>query len=575
MAVNSDLRRIASYIAPHWRSLGLVLALSVASTALALYLPYLTRELVDRALIGRDFTALRRVVFLFVVAGIASFAINVLSGLRYTETSARILFDMRLALYQHLQRLSPRFYAHARLGDIVSRLNNDIGEIQRVAAEAALAWVGNILFLAGTVAMLAWLDVKLFVLAIAMVPLSIAALMVYRRRLERRVRRLRERSADIGSFLIETLQGMRLVVASNAERREVARFRRLNDAFIAALMSMQRATYVSGGLPGLLLSLGTAAVFLYGGGRVIGGTLSLGTLAAFMAYQMRLMGPIQALMGLYAAVATARVSWSRVVELLDTRPEVEEAASPVSIGESRGEIVLEHVTVSFDRGAPALKDVSLRVSPGEMVAVMGASGAGKSTLADVLLRLVEPDAGRMFLDGHDLRTVRLADVRRHIVLAEQVPFIFHASIGENIRYARPDATQAEVVQAARSAGLDEVIRTWPNAYETTVGERGLALSAGERQRVAIARALLAAPAVLILDEPTAPLDRDTERILTDGILARRAAQRRGPTTILITHRPELAARADRIIRLDAFADTSADPLALEVMPLPPNAARIM
>jgi ATP-binding cassette, subfamily B, bacterial len=554
--VNADLRKVAGYIAPHWRSLAVVCALSIASTALALYLPYLTKDLVDRALIGRDLAALRRVVFLFVVSGFASFAINVLSGLRYTETSARILFDMRLALYQHLQRLSPRFYARTRLGDIVSRLNNDIGEIQRVAAEAALAWVGNILFLAGTVVMLAWLDLELFALAIAMVPLSAAALVVYRRRLERRVRVVRERSAEIGSFLIETLQGMRLVVASNAERREVARFRRVNDAFVDALMSLQRATYFSGGIPGLLLSLGTAAVFLYGGGRVIAGTLSLGTLAAFMAYQVRLMGPIQALMGLYAAVATARVSWLRVVELFDTRPEVEEPASPVAIGEVRGEIVLEHVTVGFDRGAPVLTDVNLHVRAGEVVAVMGASGSGKSTLADLLLRLGDPDAGRVLLDGRDLRTLRLADVRRHIVLAEQVPFIFHATLSENIRYARPDASDEQIVQAARAAGLDDVVQAWPHKYETFVGERGLALSAGERQRVAIARALLADPAVLILDEPTAPLDRETERVLTEGV----ERLMRGRTTVLITHRPELAARADRIVWI-----AKAEAIALQVM----------
>jgi ATP-binding cassette, subfamily B, bacterial len=573
--VNADLRRIASYIVPHWRSLALVLALSLASTALALSLPYLTKELVDRALVGRDLAALRRVVFLFAVAGFASFAINVVSGLRYTETSARILFDMRLALYQHLQRLSPRFYARTRLGDIVSRLNNDIGEIQRVAAEAALAWVGNILFLIGTLVMLAWLDLTLFALAIAMVPISLVALVVYRRRLEKRVRLLRESSAAIGSFLIETLQGMRLIVASNAERREAARFRRVNDAFIAALMSMQRATYLSGGLPGLLLSVGTAAVFLYGGGRVIDGTLSLGTLAAFMAYQMRLLGPIQALMGLYAAVATARVSWRRVVELFDTRPEVEEPTSPAVIDDVRGAIVLEHVTVSFDRGAPVLDDVSLHVSAGEVVAVMGASGSGKSTFADLLLRLIEPDAGRVYLDGRDLRALRLADVRRHIVLAEQVPFIFHASLGENIRYARPDASHDQVVQAARAAGLDDAVRDWPQRYETLVGERGLALSAGERQRVAIARALLADPAVLILDEPTAPLDRDTERVLTEGLLARRShvkgASTRRRTTILITHRPELASCADRIVRLDVKADA----LSLGSLAVPPHALRVM
>jgi ATP-binding cassette, subfamily B, bacterial len=547
------VRQALRYVLPYWRALAGVLVLSLASTALALYLPYLTRDLVDRALLGRDFDALRRVVFLFVVAGFASFAINVLSGLRYTETSARILFDMRLALYEHLQRLSPRFYARTRLGEIVSRLNNDIGEIQRVAAEAALAWVGNILFLAGTVVMLAWLDVRLFAVAVAMVPLSALALVVYRRRLESRVRVMRDRSAQIGSFLIETLQGMRLVVASNAQEREARRFRRVNDAFVSSLMSMQRATYLSGGLPGLLLSLGTAAVFLYGGSRVIAGSLSLGTLAAFMAYQMRLMGPIQALMGLYAAVATARVSWARVVELLDTPPDVREPAAPVAFGRARGDVTIEHVTVAFDRGVPVLDDVNLTIRAGEVVAVMGASGSGKSTLADLLLRLLDPDSGHVLLDGHDLRTLRLADVRRSIVLAEQSPFIFHATLAENIRYGRPEASHIDVVQAARAAGLDDVVRGWPLAYDTVVGERGQALSAGERQRIAIARALLANPAVLILDEPTAPLDRETERQVIDGL----ERVMRGRTTIVITHKPELAARAHRIVTLDAGSEAFA------------------
>jgi ATP-binding cassette subfamily B protein len=558
---STDVRRIGGYILPYWPSLVLVLVLSLASTALALYLPYLTKDLVDRALLGRDLAALQRVVFLFLAAGAASFLINVVSGLCYTQASARILFDMRLALYRHLQRLSPRFYARTRLGEIVSRINNDIGEIQRVAAEAALAWVGNVLFLAGTIVMMAWLDVRLFLVAIALVPVSLAAVVYYRRRLETRVRSLRERSADIGSFLIETLQAMRLVVASNAQPREADRFRRLNDRFIDALMSMQRATYLSGGLPGLLLSLGTAAVFLYGGSRVIAGTLTLGTFAAFMAYQMRLMAPIQALMGLYASLATARVSWQRVVELLDTAPEVEEPPNARALPAVRGEVALEHVTLAYDRGVPVLENVSISVHPGEILAIVGASGSGKSTIADLLLRLVDPDEGRVTLDGNDLRTLALGDVRRHVVLAEQAPFIFHATIAENIRYAWPEATGDEIVAAARAAGLDAVVRTWPEGYETVVGERGLALSVGERQRVAIARALLANPAVLILDEPTASLDVDTGRLVADGF----EQVMSGRTTIVITHRPELAARADRVLMLTSAGRPEGRPLQTHTM----------
>jgi ATP-binding cassette subfamily B protein len=380
----------------------------------------------------------------------------------------------------------------------------------------------------------------------AMVPVSLAALVLYRRRLETRVRVLRERSAEIGSFLIETLQAMRIVVASNAQRREMDRFRGLNDRFIDALLSMQRATYLSGGLPGMLLSLGTAAVFLYGGARVIAGTLTLGTFAAFMAYQMRLMAPIQALMGLYAGIATARVSWNRVAEILDAAPEVVEARDAQELPHVRGDIQLEAVTFGYDRGMPVLDGASLHVAPGEAVAIVGASGSGKSTIADLLLRLIDPERGAVRLDGHDLRALTLADVRRHVVLLEQAPFVFHASIAENIRYARPDASLDDVRRAAQAAGLDETVRVWPAGYDTIVGERGLGLSAGERQRVAIARALLANPAVLVLDEPTSALDPETERVVAEGF----ETFMRGRTTIVITHRRELASRAGRVVVLD-------------------------
>ena len=298
--LDPELRRAFDYVIPYWRRLVLVLGVSLFGTALSLYIPYLSKAFVDEALLGRDLTALVRIVLLFGGITLISFVLNVVSGLRYTRVSAEILFDMRLDMYRHLQRLSPRFYARTRLGDIVSRINTDIGEIQRVAAETALAWVGNVIFLVGSIVMLVWLDARMFLLSVVFVPPGIWALVHYRRRLESRVTVLRERSADIGSFLIETLLGMRLTVTSNAQDREVARFRTRNDSFISALMSMQWLTYFAGGLPGVILSGSTAVVFLYGGQQVIDGTITMGTFVAFMAYQMRLLPPIQALMSLYA-----------------------------------------------------------------------------------------------------------------------------------------------------------------------------------------------------------------------------------------------------------------------------------
>ena len=544
--LDPHFRRALAYLRPYRWQLLLVVVLSLVSTGFSLAVPLLSRTLVDGAILAGDAGALRLVVLVFAAVTLAGFGLNVWSGMRYTRVSADVLFDMRLALYRHLQRLSPRFHARTRFGDVMSRLNNDIGEIQRIASEVVLAWVGNVLFLVGAVVMLAYLDLKLLLLGAAALPVSIWALVRYRRRLEKRVAVLRERSADIGSFLIETLQGVRLVVAANAQEREVGRFRRRNGRFIDALMAMQWTTYLSGGLPGLVLSASTALVFLYGGQRVIDGTLTLGTLVAFMAYQLRLFSPVQALMGLYASLATVRVSLGRVHEILDVEPEVVEPPSAAVLPAVRGELVLDDVTVSFDRGAPVLERVTLHVPAGACLAIVGPSGGGKSTIADLALRFLDPDAGTVRLDGRDLRTLRLRDLRAHVGLVEQEPAVFHASIADNIRYARPEATDDEVRAAAGRAGLARFVATLPDGYGTVVGERGAALSAGERQRLAVARALLAAPSVLVLDEPTAALDPESEQQVAAGF----EAVMRGRTTILITHRAALARRADRVAVLD-------------------------
>jgi ATP-binding cassette subfamily B protein len=394
--------------------------------------------------------------------------------------------------------------------------------------------------------MLAWLDLRLFLVTAMTAPLALVALVRYRTRLEREIAVMRDRSADIGSFLIETLQAMRLVVTSNAQAREAARFGEKNQAFIRALMSMQWLSYLSGGLPGLVLSCVTGIVFVYGGLRVIEGTLTVGTFIAFMAYKMRFMPSLEALMGLYTNVATARVSLRRVSEVLETCVEVEERPDAAPLSAPRGHVEFDNVTLTFDRGFPVLDRLSFAVGPGEVLALVGPSGSGKSTVADLAVRLLDPDSGMVRLDGRDVRTLRLDDLRRTVAVVEQEPCILHASIADNIRYARPDATDAEVEAAARRAALEGFVARLPEGYRTVVGERGAALSAGERQRIATARAFLADPRVLVLDEPTSALDPATEYDLISGL----EAVMEGRTTLIITHRPEVAARADRVLVLE-------------------------
>ncbi len=538
-------RRLIPWIMPYRARLLGVLGISLLATGVGLVQPYLSKLMIDGALLHRDFALLVRIALLTVLVTVVGSVLNIASSYRYVALSAAMLYDIRAALLAHLQMLSPRFYARFRLGDLMSRINSDVSDVQRAAGDTLLAVLGNVLFLIGSLAMMAWLDWRLFVVGTVLVPVATGLFVWLQRRLVAMTRTMRERGADLGSFLVDTVMGMRVVTALGGEAHEAERFAVRNRAFVSAMLQMQMASFMAGALPGAVLAASSAAVTLYGGWRILTGATTIGTLVAFMAYQSRLFGPVQSLLGLSSGLASTRVALGRIFELFDTPADVADPPQPRALPTGPLDVGFAGVHFRHDRDA-VLAGVDFTIPAGAMVAILGASGAGKSTLADLIVRFRDPDAGQVRIGGIDARELSLAELRRAVVLIDQTPFLFNATMAENIAFAVADADRLAIQAAAQAAGLGDLIARLPHGLDTPVGERGLALSTGERQRVALARALLRRPAVLVLDEPSAALDAETEARVAAGL---RTMLPRA-TIVIITHKPALADLAQMVITLD-------------------------
>ncbi|WP_213941920.1 ABC transporter ATP-binding protein [Pseudomonas sp. dw_612] len=538
-ALQAALRWLYSFVRPHRLAIAGLLGLSICASLLVLVQPWLTKLLIDDGLLGRNFPVLVLIAGLMMVAGLLGTALSGINRYLHTRLSGRILFALRDDLYRHLQTLSPSFYGQRRIGDLMSRLDGDVAEIQRFAVDSLFSAVSSVIGLVFSIAMLLTLSWKLSLLALVLIPLDVLWLRWMRRKVERDVRQLRERSADMSSFMVETLPVMKFIQSAGQQQREARRLETLGQGYMSQLLRLQVTEFFTQAVPGTLTSLSRACAFLIGGYWVVQGTWQLGALIAFSTYLGMAVGPVQSLLGLYVAIQRMTVSLGRVMELRGEEPTVLTPVTPQLMPNS-GELRFDDVHFSHPGRPSTLSGIDARIPYGLKVALSGGSGAGKSTLIDLLQRHHDPQSGRVLLGEVDLRELDLFELRRRIAIVSQDIVLFRGSLADNLAYAVPDASREAIAEVARLAQLDSLIASLPEGLDSPLGERGQQLSGGQKQRIAIARALLQDPLILVLDEATSAVDEATEREVIEAIDRLFA----GRTRILISHRPSTLADAD-------------------------------
>jgi ATP-binding cassette subfamily B protein len=518
----------------------------LAATATALAPPYLAKYALDDAVKGHGGTRLVVVVAIFVAAGLANWATYYLETYMTGWVGERILADLRVHLFSHLQKLSLGFFERNRAGVIISRLTNDVEAIDQLVTDGVTSLVQNVLTLLGTAVILFILDWRLALATCGVIPLMSVATAIFRKRNARAYAEVRERLGLVTATLAEDIAGMRVVQAFTRERAAFENFRTVAQRYRQANMQTVILNGIYFPIVDLLSSVALAVVLAYGGHLYFNGTLTLGTLFAFMLYVQNFFDPVQQLSQLYNTFLSATAALDKIIGVLDEPPEVVDRPGARELGRIDGHVAFEGVRFRYGRGDEVLHGIDLDVPAGTTVALVGHTGAGKSTIAKLLARFYEPTHGRITIDGVDLNDVAQASLRRQLGVVPQEGFLFAGTVAENIAFGKPDATADEIVRAAQTVGAHDFILRLEDGYETQLGERGSRLSLGQRQLVAFARALLANPRILILDEATSSVDIGTERRIEEALRVL-LAQR---TAFIIAHRLSTIRDADLIVVLE-------------------------
>lgn len=538
-------KQLLAFIKPYKMRLALGVVCMIVAALGYLVVPWLIRNVVDGVLQNKDLGLLTLIVIailiIFLIRGFATYGQNYMMA----YVGQRVVIDIRETLFKHLQRLDQAYFDTRKTGVIMSNITSDVGALQQAIVDNLISFMTEGITLVGSLVFMFYLDWKLSLLTLIIVPVVLGLTNVFGKRLRSAGHEVQGRTADITAFLQEVISGARVIRSFARESFEFKRFEKENKNNFDAAMKATKLTAIMGPMVEFSAAIAVVVILWYGGYSVVQGYITAGSLIAFLIYAINLANPVKRLTQVYGNIQKALAAGDRVIDILETQPHVKELPTAKRMDHVKGEVHFDNVQFSYDAENLALKGVTLHVKPGETVAIVGPSGAGKSTIANLLPRFYDVTGGGIRIDGMDIREATFTSLRENIGLVPQDTMLFNASVRDNILYGRLDATDEEVLAAAKAANAIEFIEKLPQGFDTMVGERGNSLSGGQRQRIAIARAILKNPSILILDEATSALDTESEKIVQEAL----ERLMKGRTALVIAHRLSTVQHADHIVVL--------------------------
>ncbi|HJM36822.1 MAG: hypothetical protein CL877_04110 [Dehalococcoidales bacterium] len=540
------MKRLPKYMAPVKRWLALSTVGILIRSAASLAIPYLVGITIDRFIQTHELAGLNIMVATFVAANLLVWGGHYIETLYLAYAGETILFRLRTEMFDHLHRQSLSFFDHNKVGKLMSRVQNDITQVQELLTNGIVGVVTNSLYLIAIAIVMISLNTQLALLTLITVPILGIVMVVWQRYARRAFLKARQAIAVVNDQLQEGIAGVRVTQSMSRERANLQQFDDVNRANLNANVGAAKLQALMIPTVDILTNVAFGLVLIVGGSQVLTGTIGVGILLSFLLYIQRFFTPVQEMAMLYTELQRGMASGTRILELLDVQPGIVDSPKAIELPPIKGEIQFHDVSFAYDPKAEILHGIDLKINPGETIAIIGRTGAGKSSLMNILARFYEIEKGKITIDGYDIRSVTQQSLRRQIGLVPQDPFLFSGTIEDNIRYGHPNASHEDMVNAARTAGAHDFIIHLEEGYSTPVGERGGNLSSGQLQMVCLARAILANPPILILDEATSSVDTTTEQIMQHSL--RHLAK--GRTCLIIAHRLSTISHADRIVTLE-------------------------